>query len=310
MKVLFLLSLFLLLKAHAMSPGKWNEYSRHPEDNIKHLIELLSRSSTGRELLAEAKTKAEQHGKTLLDVIKPGQVSITDTTLTRRFSTSEPGSITFHEVSVVYIDKDLSTYDALLDLAHELTHYIYRQPFNPYKKDFSLQPFISSTIEGTGGEVDAYLMECRVMRELYSSEVKQRYNCQEIVDPNTSTLSRDLAINKFYRVGEHYQSFHNKLKSRNIEAPRDLSGGEPVFISSAYGLPYPVAAFYEFVSILNRVCENDKNRLSYMKENLGRSPASKGSDEVIFQNIKISYDHRCGSLDSYLALVDDSAAQR
>ena len=62
-----------------------------------------------------------------------------------------------------------------------------------------------------------------------------------------------------------------------------LSGREAAFISSAYGLPYPLASLREFKQIMARVCENDRARYKY----LGRTPASVES------RLKKELDKRC-----------------
>ena len=135
----------------------WMEYTTSEELNLKKLLELLSRSETGDKLIKEAAYKASRHGLTIDDVIKVGDSSLTDTTLVRKFSPHSPEHVIYETRSVVYINRSLAWDDALLDLAHELTHYVYREGFNPYAESFNARDFIKSTIEGNGGEVQAFL---------------------------------------------------------------------------------------------------------------------------------------------------------
>lgn len=269
--------------------GKWTKFGRGHSGDLQNLLQILSRSQTGRLLIKKAKRKARSYGKTLTDVILPGEGSITDTTLVRRFSISDPSQVAYEMKSKVFINKNLNQSDAVLDLAHELTHFIYRQNFNPYQVNFTLPEFIRDTIEGVGGEVQAFMMECRVLNELFPKRLRARYSCKQIIDPKTGKLSYEVAVRRFYQVGAFFGHFHKKLKKHSLgqEFP-EVSKKQATFISSAYGVPYPVAAYEEYVTVMNKVCENDKRRLTYlMKKNKSRSPASA------VKKVEKSYLQRC-----------------
>ena len=64
--------------------------------------------------------------------------------------------------SEIRLNRELSMADALLDLAHELTHFVQREIFNPYSLQFSALQFLEESIEGQGGEAQAYISECKV----------------------------------------------------------------------------------------------------------------------------------------------------
>jgi hypothetical protein len=269
----------------------WMDYTSSPELNLKKLLELLSRSSTGEKLIKEAQYKAARAGLTLDDVIKVGQTSLTDTTLVRKFSPHSPEHVIYETRSVVYVNKTLAWDDALLDLSHELTHFVYREGFNPYAESFNAKDFIKSTIEGSGGEVQAFLTECRVLRELFSRRIQSRSNCQKIED-SMGQLSFTKAVELFYHVGSYYDGFHVQLQKRSIASSfSDLKPEKINFISSAYGVPYPIAALMEYDLVLNKVCENDKKRLAYMQQAPQRGPASVSTGQSKFVE---SYSVRCG----------------
>jgi hypothetical protein len=273
-----------------MSRGNWMDYTSSTELNFKKLFELLERSPSGEKLLQEARAKAASMGMTLTDVIKVGESSLTDTTLVRKFSPHNPENVVFESRSVVFINRHLAWDDALLDLAHELTHFVYRTSFNPYAENFNAQDFIKSTIEGEGGEVQAFLTECRVLRELFSRKVQSRSHCQKI-ESSTGELSYQKAVELFYHVGPYHDSFHKQLRSRGIaSAFNELKGEKINFISSAYGVPYPIAALMEFDLVLNKVCENDKKRLAYMQQGPQRQPAATSQNQEKFF---ASYSARC-----------------
>ena len=262
---------------------KWYISTKKEKEHIKHLLRKLIKSETGKELISMANDKAQGMGKTLYDVLKAGNGSLTDTTLIRKFSPSDPKHITYLSESKVYINKDLTQLDALLDMAHELTHFVYRQTFNPYKKNFSLSEFIVNTIEGHGGEAQAFLMECKVLFELFPNLKDQRYNCHEI--ENGNELSFTKAVNKFYQLGGYFDNFKTVLEKHGILShfPK-ISSDKASFVSSAYGIPYPVAAFEEYLTVINKVCENDKRRLAYLKQDKGRSIASINSLEADYNS--------------------------
>jgi hypothetical protein len=280
----------------SLSSGRtWMDYTSSKELNLKKLLELLSRSATGEKIIKEAQYKAARTGLLIEDVIKVGESSLTDTTLVRKFSPHSPEHVIYESRSVVYISKNLAWDDALLDLAHELTHYVYREGFNPYSESFNAKDFIKSTIEGTGGEVQAFLTECRVLKELFSRRVQTRSNCQKIED-SSGQLSYTKAVELFYHVGSYFDGFHSQLKKRDIASSfSDLKPEKINFISSAYGVPYPVAALMEFDLVVNKVCENDKKRLAYMQQGPKRGPASSHNGQAKFVE---SYSARCGEKSS------------
>lgn len=274
------------------SKSTWMDYTSSQELNLKKLFELLSRSATGEKLIKEAAYKASRSGLLLEDVIKVGESSLTDTTLVRKFSPHSPEHVIYESRSVVYINRNLGWNDALLDLAHELTHYVYREGFNPYSESFNARDFIKSTIEGSGGEVQAFITECKVLKELFSTKVQSRSNCQKIED-ESGQLSFTKAVELFYHVGSYYDGLHKQLQKREIAGEFAHIKPEKInFISSAYGVPYPVAALMEYELVVNKVCENDRKRLAYMQQaGPKRGPASESVEQNKFIQ---SFTNRCG----------------
>lgn len=302
MKKLLFLFLITHFSAHAatektihiggsMSTAKtWMEFTSSEELNIQKLLELLKRSSTGAELIEKATVKAARAGKKLTDVIKAGEGSVTDTTLVRKFSPESPEQVDYEVRSIVYINRKLAWDDALLDLAHELTHFVYRDGFNPYAENFNLKDFIKSTIEGMGGEAQAFIYECRVHGELFKSGSHGRNHCHSIKDEH-GVASMEKAVELFYHVGPYYDAFHKQLAKRDLAHEFSyLKNGKINFVSSAYGLPYPVAAMMEYDLVMNKVCENDRKRLAFYASDSGRSPASADNTGSKFIQ---SYNNRC-----------------
>jgi hypothetical protein len=280
--------------------SNWYYLADNDDARIMILFKLLAKSQVGQNLIKRAKKKAYQEGITLLDLVSPGQVSITDTTLVRKFSPERPDIMAFSTKSKVFIDKQHSVLDATLDLAHELTHYIDRSIFNPYDSKFNLQGFIVSIIEGKGGEVDAYLVECQVLKSLFPKYSKNSSKCSLISSLDGNYLDRDLTVRYFYRMGRHLDGFVDKLVGYEIPVTtfNNLTNQQSLFISSAYGIPYPLAAIKEYEQIMKKVCDNDSKRLDMAKDTIRRTLASVQKTKNNFKETSLgqmrkSYKKRC-----------------
>lgn len=272
------------------SGARWLEGNRNEDVAVRYLVQLLERGRIGEELLELTRKKAQSQGKTIFDIIRPGHTSITNTTLTRRFSLNHPDRILYETHSSIVIDRNLTVINALLDLAHELIHYVHRAPFNPYDENFTMKEFIHSTVEGKGGEVDAYLTECRVLNELFPGQTEHKSNCGRIRRLTDGVFSKKLAVKEFYQLGIHMDNFMHQMTVYRL-VPRDfphISGKQALFISSAHGLPYPLAAVKEYASILNTTCQNDFKRLSLFKSR--RNPAVS---DPLYLKLKRIYRTRC-----------------
>jgi hypothetical protein len=89
-------------------------------------------------------------------------------------------------------------------------------------------------------------------------------------------------------VGNHFKELKKdflKFSLSESELPQ-ISSEHSVFISSAWGVPYPVAAVKEYSNIMERVCHNDQNRLSLMQNKADRAPASEAY-KTMFEDFKI-----------------------
>lgn len=302
---LFLSFLFFIQSAMATSyidfeyrsflNKNWLKISGDERQSVRMVLDILLTSDTGKKIVAKAQAKANEEGKTLIDVIKAGSGSLTDTTLIRKFSPSSPDDVYYETRSVVYLNRYHNLKDAILDLAHELTHYVYREPFNPYRTDFSFKEFLTSTVEGRGGEVDAYLIECRVLSEVIGSRHVERSDCSRVRD-HAGHFSKRLAVKEFYKIGDYADRYWSRMAKFGINKNSVpwLSEDQAHFISSAYALPYPLAAYEEYVNIMSKVCENDSKRLTLMSSSASRAPASTSKS---YSDMQRSYNIRCAKID-------------
>lgn len=288
---LFSISIFakVIVSSNISQSQKWSEVSSSEKINITILLNFLKRSRSGKNMIDLADIKAKTYETNLIDLISAGDTSLTDTTLYRKFNARNPSSVEYETKSVIKINKNLSQYDALLDLAHELTHFVHRDEFNPYRVDFTLEKFIKSTIEAKGGEVHAFMTECLVVNELFPKIKNIRSNCKKITNEDLK-LSHDHAVKQFYSVGGYYKNLKSSLYEYDILNEFDnISNDSIQFISSAYGVPYPVAAMHEYNTVMKKVCENDLNRYAGLKaKKVSRSVASVNLD-----SFKNSITKRC-----------------
>jgi hypothetical protein len=275
----------------------WVKLDRSEERSMKLLISFLEESKVGASLVERARMKAATKGQLITDVVKGSDSSLTDTTLVRRFSPQRPDQVVYETESIVYLNRELHLVDAVLDLAHELTHYVFRRPFNPYQNKFHFKDFVSSTVEGKGGEVDAFLVECRVLDQLFKGPLRQKEKCDQI-RASDGRYDKQMATAKFYQVGKQLSRFQVHMKKYGVTS-EDFpyaSSAKPEFISSAYGVPYPVAASEEYLNIMLRACDNDRKRLVLMNTRLsarqkGRAPANDYLPSL--SKLLTSYEERC-----------------
>ena len=265
----------------AYSQQRWGEHSGGDRESVNRLFLSLERSSLGRRLLAGARQKAQEQGKELGELIQPGPSSATHITLFRRFQRSWPQAIDYRIHALIHINRTLTTAEAVLDLAHELVHFVRRDHFNPYGAKLNVLQFMAHIIEGKGGEVDAYIAECRVLGELFKHLAPARARCARIRRGDGS-YSRSRAIALFYRVGGYYAKISSLLGFLGYRRPHSvwrLSAKSPLFISSISNTPYPVAAIGQYLAMREKTCLNDRRR----RAEGGREPAGGGSAENYFR---------------------------
>ena len=259
----------------------WVKSGVEKKESIKILLKLVNRSGTGKKIIKLARKRARSFGQTLMDIISIGDTSLTDTTLIRKFARSGPLKVAYETRSHVFINKDLTVKDATLDLAHELTHFSLRSAFNPYDENFGPVGFIKSTVEGKGGEIEAYLVECAVLKDLFPTSSYLTSNCPRVGG------SKKQGVVEYYKVGKFYEEFKDKFKDFPYLSPK-----KPLFISSAYGIPYPIAAFKEYKIIIKKVCSNNRKQLDLIRKN--QSPE--------FWELKQKIESRCQNIYSLLKL--------
>lgn len=239
---------------------------------IKSMLLLLKKTNMGARLLK----KARAADANFFSRIAVGNNSLTETVFSRSFSLSD-GLETVTAENFLKLNRDLNRKDLILDLGHELTHFVYRVPANPYAESHGLGEFIREGIEGRGGELDAFESECYVSWELERKwnlpehELCSRY--KEKSSENRAYFVRSHARHDYYNVGQYFDSL---VKLRG-ELP-DLNRSHIVFSSSLQKAPYPFALVEEFAFVRKTACENNLRKASLIAKQTvrykGRGPAS------------------------------------
>jgi len=277
----------------------YSEFDRDEKRAFKWIIGALEKSNTAKLILVDAKRKASREGKTLLDIVVSGQVSLTDLTVVRKFLPESPQKIQYKYDQVVRISSLLTVMQAMTDFIHEFVHYSYREIKNPYETNLSLAQFIKHTVEDEGGEAHAAYVECLVAAELWGKENLLESHCQKL--KQGKEWNREVVIKDFYKVGKDYDAFVQYFISRNGRGPASdsvtnefpfLSKESSIFVSAAYDLSYPLAAIREYYKVKNTVCINEAKRKNMLTKMLKVKTNLSGQGEI--QRSLATLENKCG----------------
>ncbi|MCM0606041.1 MAG: hypothetical protein KA715_08115 [Xanthomonadaceae bacterium] len=211
------------------------------------MTRLLDKSPHPRELWTKfnQETFQETH-----HIVFGSPVSRTDAVLTRSLSPVTGEQTTQREITI-YLKKHPKIESTALDLIHELVHAVLSKPLDPYTPDLNLRGYITQTLEGPGGEIEAVYSECQFLKD-QAWENKKDSRCERYLNK----LSRAQIRADFYRVGEHKKM----LDAHTLKIP--ITSSAPIFISSTGNAPYPVALYYEYQEINRQACENARRRIA------------------------------------------------
>lgn len=258
--------------------------ARSDGGKLKHMEEVLAilkYSPTGKGLTQKAiRVWKLKNPSALIESFKWGDVSRTDTVLTRHFDPETGREDREREVKV-FLKANQSTLDIVLDLAHELIHATARPSFDPYDPGLTAGKYIFSEIEGEGGEVEAVTTECQVGLELSERMGAVARRCEAYMSAQSNSRGEVVQINReqvrrdFYKVGDWFGKLNQGLGSEAQLFPL-LSTDSPLLYSSTGRSPYPVALLKEFEEITEMACNNTKTRLrSVASSETGASKATQ-----------------------------------
>jgi hypothetical protein len=239
------------------------------DGSIADALTVLQGTPSGQRLLTRALSFWNLNSVSdLSSVLLWGPASKTDAVLTRHFNPTTGEEQRSRRVTI-YLRKDQPLEDLTLDLSHELVHATSRPAWDPYDPDLTLQRYLSASIEGTGGEVEAVLLECQVGMELARERgTPLASRCGEYV--TAGKISRRRVVKDFYRVGRWHGPLLRRLGQAKSRFPL-LSDENPKLYSSTGRAPYPYSLVEEFDQITQIACENSRRRGAAAAD---RAPAS------------------------------------
>lgn len=239
-------------------------------EKVQELVAVLERVPEGKALLAQAR-QAEPRFEAL---VAPGSASFTERIYRASYS-AESGRETVRRRAKVTIHRGHSLADASLDLAHELQHFLFRPPVDPFAPGFSLASFVGAGIEGPGGELPAFEAECRLywaLEKAHPAFPAHRY-CGSF--RKDGSFDREAARLAYWAVGRHKKTLPASLGKE----VKELSEAEPRLTAGLGAKPYPVSLAAEFESLRKATCAN--NRFKYRKiVSMGEGGRERGSASV------------------------------
>jgi hypothetical protein len=256
------------------------------KDRAKAAFDLLAQVPSGRALIEKAKRLWHvSDQKDLSSLVTWGVASKTDAVLIRHFDPAS-GEETRERKVTVYLKKNQTTENLVLDLAHELLHAVSRPAWDPYDPKLDAVKYIRAAIEGTGGEVQAVEMECQVALEF--AEIapptaigerpwgeESRTRCHRYWNANAAEMIRQ----DFYSAGKWKSELVQELGPAAGELTL-LSDQAPILYSSTGGAPYPSSLYEEFRAINRVACENSRKRAEVFAQSAAsenRRPAAAAS---------------------------------
>jgi hypothetical protein len=251
---------------------------------MKTVVLQLGETQAGKRLLQKARrywnvrTDAE-----LLSHLGWSTISKTDAVLTRKFDPKTGEESRDRHVNV-FLKRDQSVAETVLDLAHELVHATEESGWDPYDPSLRAVDYIHQSIEGRGGEVEAVYQECLVSVEIAPVYVLPYDRCARYTTEHTvegghdhahthHSVQRKKIVDDFYRVGEQYESLVDRLGA-HAKRLVHLSGADANLISSTWNEPYPLALYLEFEAMTASACKNSERRLARLERKAARAPAS------------------------------------
>jgi hypothetical protein len=230
------------------------------------LADILREISKGREILA----KAEKKDPKILSKVQSAAASTMEdfsSTQLRAFDGSDQSKVE----QQVKLKTGLPLSDAVADFAHELTHFN-APPFDPYVDGLHFGKFVRNSIEGEGGELQAFRAECETAWALEANDPAfPRHQLCEKYRGAGNSFQVSAATKDFYALGTYYSKASPELR----KAFPELSEMPVAFKSGASGKPYPISLSNDFAGTRQKYCS--LNRQKYL---LTEHPA-KGSGVTI-----------------------------
>ena len=218
---------------------------------LQSLLLKIERTEHGRQLLKDARKRDPD----FMDKVKLSHVSHTETVFSRAYSLDSNREILQVE-KFIQLRENMPFLELLYDFVHELVHFTYQEPQNPYNFSSKIDDFIQNGISGRGGELEAFQMECFISWELETQEsIPSHRLCDRYRGAGEDIFLSKVAEREFYTLGSYYR----ELSHLQEELPF-LSKGRVRFRSSLNMVPYPIYFRNEFISLRKQACDNNRRK--------------------------------------------------
>jgi hypothetical protein len=261
----------------AFSPNDLPSYLNDASSSrFVRALEVIRRSRRGEFLVSKAMMLWRFDSiDQLASKFKWGDTSRTDTVLTRHFNPSTGKEEREREIQI-FLKKEQTQGDLILDMAHELVHATARPGVDPYDPSLTPGTYIWRAIEGDGGEVEAVFEECQIGLEISAfmpvsmkgsikgsmkESMKLSMKRCDGYGKNSAGIERERIKQDFYRVGSWRRDLIRKL-GHEIRLFPLLSSSSPRMLSSTGHTPYPSSLLSEFQEMTEIACQNSRKRLN------------------------------------------------
>lgn len=261
--VILILCITFMVEPRALSSGdeiasQWNQNTE--PDRLRITLEILNKLPTSRKLYLDLLSRLHMRESEAFNTLfQWSAISRTNAVLTRYFNPTSGEEVRQRQITI-FLKRNQSLANLILDVAHEMTHALYSPQWDPYDPSLTAATYLWNAIEGPGGEVDALVVECQVAQELKEKYGVQIKRCQRYLGDPRKKLNRKKIRNEFYQVGPWEGELKEKLGTEFNRFPF-LSPAEPSLISSTGNAPYPIALLREYTEFTRIACENSRKRL-------------------------------------------------
>lgn len=217
---------------------------------LESLLFEIERTEHGEKLLKELREK-DSH---FLHKIRFSHVSHTETVFSRAYFLDGHQEV-FKVEKFIQLKSSMPFLELLYDFVHELVHFTYQVPQNPYNFSRSMEDFIHNGISGKGGELEAFKMECLISWELETKEEIPTHRLCARYRKGKNTFLAALAEKDFYASGSYYEELSLFKEKLPFLSPVSIR-----FRSSLNTIPYPIFFMREHISLRRQACTNNRKK--------------------------------------------------
>ena len=245
---------------------------------LESLLFKIEGTEHGRKLLKELREK-DPH---FIHKIKLSHISHTETVFSRAYSLDGRQEVLQVE-KFIQLKSSMPFLELLYDFVHELVHFTYQVPQNPYDFSLSMEEFIHKGISGKGGELEAFKMECLISWELETKEEIPTHRLCARYRKGKNNFLAALAEKDFYALGSYYEELSHFKEKLLFLSPVSVR-----FRSSLKTTPYPIFFMREYINLRKQVCMNNRKKEQLLTSHSSnrRGPSAELKESIVWRGEK------------------------